>query len=1658
MGNNQPRYYNPREASEIIGVNTWKRLTTQLNKVCGRYIDYGIFNKILSAQFDCMPRALCECLYQAFAADIYSKVDVKDFISSLAAVSGHDRVALTKFLYRVYVYPGSHELDRKRIEKIIILAYGNGLNKEAAKSELNDLFSTSLTQYAISQRDFESYPGQLSVMSGWVQATLTIFAEVPPPRLASLERQYSAALESEQMMARYGVPKSTCDQLRQVFYSRCSDGGAGKAELSEDAWLSWTANSLPPSLALIIFRSKLDRPLKTVWRFVDFAEFCMVYGLSSDEDKASALCVALQQQSVSSREDPSVVSAEQLRRLVYILALPKAACDPGSPAHEAPLAAYVPSGHENLKSDLDAIEKETGLLLQRYVQLICAYADELPGLKMLAMTACCLFGLRPATPELEMEYITVLWSQEAADQTQRLPFGPVGTKWCVISSAWLSQWQKFVGEAGHEEPPPPMIDNWTILKKSTTTKQLLPGSLRGKDFEVIPPGVFSAVQSWYGGGPKIVRSVVSRLVSSQAIDTRPTLELFPPCLKFNFCDDNGKPKDNYTVEMLFSWTSTIAEITEELCRTRYLPDPSKIRLWNIDNKNWKKHYILSPELSIEKICLQDGQILLVECALSDGTWPKSQLHHQLELEESKKNGISGHDSSSSLASMGSSMREGSMVLNNGRVGLDNLGNTCYMNASLQALLHTSFLVEYFLTKRYLKDLNTTNKHGYEGRVALAFSKLVSDLWLSRQSDLGGALAAVTGAVSGAMGVGVSSPAGAGPYSVSPKRFRREIGALRDQFAGDDQHDAQELLSFLLDGLSEDLNLVHDKPYTEQPDSDDRPDVVLADIWWQNHLKRDFSVVQAIFTGQFKSITRCTRCTYNSARFEPFNMLSVPLPEDEMRSMVIHVVPRNVKESLGVFTCSVRVPKCGSFRNVVDAIREYSIPGISKDSVFLAVEIVQMKAFGLPSLDRKLDTVRDSDNIFFYQVLQLPTYKCNSLPRRSHMINNSSAATVSMDDSDNENGVGLCGDGYRVKRSANEGPNVTPREGKRSRAGSASEMESHHMQLPANDEDTEEYTSDEYSRPEKLAASLPLTKSVVEVVFMHRRLRCINNGGLELFKMDPVGLPLVEVLPSNITSTQLYEAVSERVGMYLKSPISQLAKSNMMSATVTSHKPANKCSFTVNEGIAADSLHRADSSLPDVISDRDVPHPRVRPVATEDAIGGDIPPHGFVLRLVTPNGDFCSRCLWLSRCEGCLIPYDDDESTIALCDGMRIAIDWHFVVYQEVLDLQPADVVTEHPSLKDHYTYQTRELPLDKCLKKFTEEEPLDDMVCPKCHDDGCLRRSFALWRLPPVLIIQLKRFQFNTYSRRKLTNQVDFPLEGLDMRPFLAPSAREMYSDTGQVTPEGYVYNNSKCGEMNGCGHDVVDSNKTISEDDVSGGSGTPGMSHNSSVVDLVIAEEEEERELLRASSLDTRVSSNVSEDIQVDSSSTSYDLYSAVYHVGALGGGHYISTVRDDNGHIQSVLGGSHMDSSGSPPPSPTIPLSQKWWCYNDSMVMPVSSSRDIVSPSAYVLFYMRRDLRTARVEDIYQVESSVTEGEMQDDVSVEGSSAVESLRIQASPNEMPTTSRRTADCNTSGQHVYTVERGTSREGEQPVRQLNRSDMAEDDLDSQAGAQCAVS
>ena len=120
-------------------------------------------------------------------------------------------------------------------------------------------------------------------------------------------------------------------------------------------------------------------------------------------------------------------------------------------------------------------------------------------------------------------------------------------------------------------------------------------------------------------------------------------------------------------------------------------------------------------------------------------------------------------------------------------------------------------------------------------------------------------------------------------SFSPRQFKQTIGRYGPSFSGYGQQDSQEFLLFLLDGLQEDLNRIHKKPYIEKPDSTD--EMVhdqealreMAEKCWSIYKQRNDSVITDLFAGMYKSTVVCPVCDKVSIIFDPFNNLTLQLP-------------------------------------------------------------------------------------------------------------------------------------------------------------------------------------------------------------------------------------------------------------------------------------------------------------------------------------------------------------------------------------------------------------------------------------------------------------------------------------------------------------------------------------------------------------------------------------------------------------------------------------------------------------------------------------------------------------------------------------------------------------------------------------------------------------
>ena len=191
----------------------------------------------------------------------------------------------------------------------------------------------------------------------------------------------------------------------------------------------------------------------------------------------------------------------------------------------------------------------------------------------------------------------------------------------------------------------------------------------------------------------------------------------------------------------------------------------------------------------------------------------------------------------------------------GSVGLHNLGNSCYLNSTVQCMSQVEPITQYFLRERYEDDLNRKNPLGSGGHVAAAYASLLKKIWGGEHSVL------------------------------APRLLKQTVGAFAPQFNNCYQHDSQEFCQFLMDGLHEDLNRVKIKPYVEDLEGFGMPDEKAAIESWRKHLLRHDSIVVDRCQGMHRSHLTCPRCGRESIKFDVYSSISLPLAAKKDHSVI-----------------------------------------------------------------------------------------------------------------------------------------------------------------------------------------------------------------------------------------------------------------------------------------------------------------------------------------------------------------------------------------------------------------------------------------------------------------------------------------------------------------------------------------------------------------------------------------------------------------------------------------------------------------------------------------------------------------------------------------------------------------------------------------------------
>ncbi|KAM4722665.1 ubiquitin carboxyl-terminal hydrolase 4 [Rhinophrynus dorsalis] len=536
-----------------------------------------------------------------------------------------------------------------------------------------------------------------------------------------------------------------------------------------------------------------------------------------------------------------------------------------------------------------------------------------------------------------------------------------GDEWYLVDSRWFKQWKKYVGydswdmySVGESNLFPGPVDNSGLFADSDT--QVLKEHLIDElDYVLVPTEAWSKLMNWYGsvqGQQPIVRKVVEHGLFVKHCKVEVYL------LELKLCQDSDQ--DN-VVSRHFSKADTIDTIEKEMRNIFNIPADKETRVWNRYMTNTYEQ-LTKPDNTVQDAGLYQGQILVIEQRNADGTWPrqsqtKSSTATSRGFTTSGKSPVSSYSPSSSSTITNGDSSCSSYSLSNtssmgkggygssynsysyrepsckpGLCGLSNLGNTCFMNSALQCLSNTPPLTEYFLSDEYKKEINRENPLGMKGEIAVAYADLIRQIWSGDNSY------------------------------VAPRMFKTQVGRFAPQFSGYQQQDSQELLAFLLDGLHEDLNRVKKKPYLELKDANGRPDSIVAVEAWDNHLRRNNSIIVDIFHGLFKSTLVCPECSKVSVTFDPFCYLTLPLPMKKDRTMEVFLVRAEPQSKPTQYR--LVVPKMGAVLDLCSALSKLS--GVPAENM-VVTDVYNHRFHKIFQMDDMLSHIMERDDLFVYEV-------------------------------------------------------------------------------------------------------------------------------------------------------------------------------------------------------------------------------------------------------------------------------------------------------------------------------------------------------------------------------------------------------------------------------------------------------------------------------------------------------------------------------------------------------------------------------------------------------------------------------------------------------------------------------------------------------------------
>ncbi|ODQ81991.1 hypothetical protein BABINDRAFT_160205 [Babjeviella inositovora NRRL Y-12698] len=869
------------------------------------------------------------------------------------------------------------------------------------------------------------------------------------------------------------------------------------------------------------------------------------------------------------------------------------------------------------------------------------------------------------------------------------------------------------------------------------------------------------------------------------------MENFPPVFEIHTLQTSVKVVKRYSVTAL----ATVGDLLAELKQTNGIL--SEIRLWLLENyvSTSKNH-----SFTLEEFVNVESKTLLSPKDYHRSLRDINLLYGHLVIDTATGANTFASDAVPSSSEYG------------GVVGLNNLGNSCYMNSALQCLIHLPELCLYFKGGNHTKELNPGNPLGMNGKVANAFGALIQRLFSASSHD-----------------------------SYAPREFKNIIGHYGPMFHGYQQQDSQEFLAFLLDGLHEDLNRILKKPYVEKPELEDAQVTdleaikQLAETCWEQHRMRNDSVVVDLFVGLYKSTLVCPECDKVSITFDPFNDLTLPLPVENLWSLTVKVF----LDAQPLQTLDVELAKSSSFKDLkryvaektaVDASELYCFEVYGHDQFYR--DFQRDDSVGYMPISTLIST---SDEIYFYQIKKevddiiVPVFNVIGPDPESTYRNTTAFAfpyfvAVTPDETHSFGKIRmkleakvsqlstytyfhsvrdkfglsykvadfplLMNGGKKVKAQSavKEADNVELGDAGNAELGDAGNVELEETDNVESGDtvmkdvagDSYDETSDAYDSDISLANPNISGNFAFDIkIFDHTNDRRKYNWNKGSTDASDVWVPnssnfgnlpsMLDLLPPRKKQFYMHDNLEKEINSIDESQ--SLMETNLTEANLT------ETILEVKQGEEATSTENVSPEYVMVSSN-----------TPSEEVSSDGADQSFDLFNDPPNALTHAPEAKPSVAHAGLLRSPLVKFKQALvCEWSQDYFDVFFTGLEEEGGIEtfsnPKPIPNAELEAKRALakTDQTKNISLSDCLELFSKPEVLGEQdlwYCPNCKDHRQATKTIELWKTPDILTIHLKRFEGQGRTADKIDAVVDFPVEGLDMLKYVV----------NQETGEALVY------------------------------------------------------------------------------------------------------------------------------------------------------------------------------------------------------------------------------------------------------------------------------